>query len=187
MSKHHKKGRQKKPKTIKSESPKSKVLGKKKKVLAVTAIVGFIILFFLIGFSQNWFQDSSVFEKHGELTLKSSFSTKTIEIEIVETEEKIRQGLMYRSKMREDRGMLFIFPDNKPRSFWMKNTILPLDIVFIGEDKTVVAIQANTTPFSKKSLPSNGKNAKYVLEVNAGFMKKFGFKEGDTIDFNRRK
>ncbi|MDX5319867.1 MAG: DUF192 domain-containing protein [Bacteroidota bacterium] len=107
-----------------------------------------------------------------------------LNIEIADDESEITTGLMFRKKMEADRGMLFIFPDVNMRSFWMRNTIIPLDIIFISEDKTIVTIQKNTTPFSEKSIPSSAP-AKYVLEVNAGTSDYFGWKEGDTMDWIR--
>lgn len=197
-SKHHKKRQRKKKATHQQPASRAatpqKVAHNSRWLVWATLFV-FTIGILAVGFHQYinpWFSQPTytpneipTFQKHGELTLKSDFTAKTIEIEIVETEAKITQGLMYRPSMQENRGMLFVFTDTKPRSFWMKNTPISLDIVFIDDQKTIVAIQANTTPFSEQSLPSHDKAAKYVLEVNAGFMARYGFKEGDKIDFNR--
>lgn len=113
-----------------------------------------------------------------------SDTLKILEIEIVEDEYGITRGLMFRKKMEENRGMLFIFPNVDMRSFWMRNTIMPLDIIFISEAKTIVTIQKNTTPFSEKSIPSSAP-AKYVLEVNAGFADQYGLQNGDHLNWNR--
>ncbi len=124
------------------------------------------------------------FKKNGELTFtdsKGNFLTK-IEIEIAETPEKQAQGLMYRNKMREDRGMLFIFDRDDYRSFWMKNTVIPLDMIFVNSEFKIVTIRKNTTPFDVSSYTST-KPAKYVVEVNAGFCDKYGIKTGDKISF----
>lgn len=114
--------------------------------------------------------------------LDKNDTLKTLEIEIVDDEYGITTGLMYRKKMEENRGMLFIFPDVSKRSFWMRNTIIPLDIIFISEQKTIVTIQRNTVPFSEKSIPSTAP-AKYVLEVNAGLSDKYGWKDGDSVEW----
>lgn len=107
-----------------------------------------------------------------------------LEIEVADDGYEITTGLMFRKHMEENRGMLFLFPNVEMRSFWMKNTHIPLDIIFISEQKTIVTIQRNTTPFSEKSIPSSAP-AKYVLEVNAGMADKHGWKEGDRIDWEQ--
>jgi len=127
------------------------------------------------------------FVKNGELVIinKNKKDTlKKINIEIADNPEKREQGLMYRKTMNESNGMLFIFEKSEPQNFWMKNTILPLDIIFINENKEIVTIQQNTIPFSEESIPSY-KNSMFVLEVNAGFCGKFSIKEGDLISFTK--
>ncbi len=86
--------------------------------------------------------------------------------------------------MQEDQSMLFIFPSEEYQSFYMKNTIIPLDIIFINSKKQVVKIHRNTTPYSETSLPSL-KPAMYVVEINAGVADKYKIKEGDYIEWRR--
>jgi uncharacterized membrane protein (UPF0127 family) len=125
------------------------------------------------------------FVKEGDLQFyKNGTIVKGIEIEIADNVEEIKQGLMFRQKMDEGKGMLFIFPDMQPRGFWMKNTLIPLDIIYVDADKTIVSIQKNTTPLSEKNLPSDS-DAQYVIEVNAGFSDRYGLKAGDKVDFQR--
>lgn len=88
---------------------------------------------------------------------------------------------MYRRELPELRGMLFLFPREAPLSFWMKNTPLPLDIIFINAAHTIVGIAQNTTPFSRKPLPS-GSPAQFVLEVNSGFCQQHGVAIGDRVE-----
>lgn len=107
-----------------------------------------------------------------------------LDIEVADDQYEVTTGLMFRKKMKANQGMLFLFDDMQMRSFWMKNTIIPLDIIFISEDNVIVTIQKNTTPFSEKSIPSSAP-AKYVLEVNAGIADRYGWKNGDTIDWSR--
>ncbi|MFD0860652.1 DUF192 domain-containing protein [Sungkyunkwania multivorans] len=127
-----------------------------------------------------------VFKKEGSLTLlKATGDTiKQLEIEIADNEYERQTGLMYRKNMREDRGMLFVFKDEQPRSFYMKNTKIPLDIIYIAADHTVVNIAKNTNPQDESSVPSNGP-AQYVLEVNAGMSERWGIEAGDKILFTR--
>ncbi|MEP3665528.1 MAG: DUF192 domain-containing protein, partial [Roseibium sp.] len=82
-------------------------------------------------------------------------------------------------EMGPDTGMLFVFQSEDQRYFWMKNTPLPLDIIFIGADGAIVSIAAGTTPFSTDTIPS-GKPARFVLELNAGRAAELGIKAGDT-------
>ena len=110
------------------------------------------------------------FVKEGNLQfVKEGKPIKSIEIEVASTVQEIQQGLMYRQNMDESKGMLFMFPDMQPRGFWMKNTLIPLDIIYVDADKTIVSIQKNTTPLSEQNLPSSS-DAQYVIEVNAGFL-----------------
>lgn len=122
------------------------------------------------------------FRKDGELSFLSNDKSETlqdIEIEIVKDDASIERGLMWRKSMLENRGMLFIMEMGE-KSFWMKNTYIPLDIIFINHNKQIVTIQKNTTPLSEKNVRSS-QNAKYVLEVNAGYSDKFGIKKGDFV------
>ena len=88
---------------------------------------------------------------------------------------------MWRQHLDADAGMLFVFPESSELSFWMKNTPLPLDIIFIGTDGRVVSIAPDTKPYSETSLPSAAP-ARYVLEVNAGFAREHGVRTGTRID-----
>jgi len=104
-----------------------------------------------------------------------------VAVEIANTEEKRQFGLMYRTNLPEMQGMLFLFPHEGALSFWMKNTPRSLDIIYINSAHMIVSIASNTTPFSEENLPSR-KPAQFVLEVNAGFCKRYGIVEGDRIE-----
>ncbi|MBD8889961.1 DUF192 domain-containing protein [Roseibium litorale] len=114
------------------------------------------------------------------LTVTASGKDHVFEVEVADTDEERALGLMYREEMPEDHGMLFVFPEAGDRYFWMKNTPLPLDIIFASETGKVVHVAANTTPFSERIIPSNG-NAKYVLELNAGMAKRLGIGPGSKL------
>ncbi len=123
------------------------------------------------------------FVKEGEVTfLKNGQPYKKIEVEIAENEAERAKGLMFRSSIPDSAGMLFIFERSEPQGFWMKNTSIPLDIIYVGSDKKIVSIAENTKPFSEESIPSMG-NAQYVVEVNAGFTKRNNILSGDVISF----
>jgi uncharacterized membrane protein (UPF0127 family) len=104
-----------------------------------------------------------------------------VSVEIAETPEKRNFGLMYRQELPEFHGMLFLFPHEQPQSFWMKNTPLPLDILFINSALEIVSIAEKTTPFSERPIPS-GSPAQFVLEVNGGFCQIHGVKAGDRVE-----
>jgi len=126
------------------------------------------------------------FEKEGVLTLRKATSDSiisTLDIEIADDEYQTQTGLMYRDHMDKKQGMLFIFPDERPRSFYMKNTHIPLDIIYINSNKKVVSIQENAKPFDETSLPSEGA-AKYVLEINSGLSNTWNIEPGDHVEFS---
>ena len=125
------------------------------------------------------------FKKEGVLQIKKADSDsiiKTLDIEIADNEYETQTGLMYRDKLQPNHGMLFIFPDVQPRSFYMKNTRIPLDIIYIDATKTIVSFQKNAKPFDETSLPSNAP-AKYVLEINGGLSDIWKLEIGDNIKF----
>ncbi len=129
------------------------------------------------------------FTKEGELSLfnlKDSVPSliNKIDIEIADNEYQIQTGLMYRKSMQDDQGMLFIFPEEATRSFYMKNTEFPLDIIFIDSNNKVVSIQKNAQPLNESSLSSEGP-AQYVLEVNAGLSDQWKLKKGDSITYTK--
>ncbi len=113
---------------------------------------------------------------------KAGEKIKTLKVAIADEQMERNQGLMDVRTMAEDEGMLFIFEKNQPLSFWMVNTPLSLDIIYVNADSTIVSIYADTTPFSDKTLPSSAP-AKYVVETNAGYTLEHGITEGMKIKF----
>ncbi|MBI3438225.1 MAG: DUF192 domain-containing protein [Proteobacteria bacterium] len=101
-------------------------------------------------------------------------------LEIADNDAEREQGLMYRRSMAADHGMLFIFDPPSPEGFWMHNTFLPLDIIFIGADGRIVNIAADATPFSDDNIPSAGP-VRGVLELNAGRAAALGILPGDRV------
>lgn len=135
--------------------------------------------------SRNVTQVEIKFKKEGELKLikvANDSLVASLDIEIADDDYQTQTGLMYRKSMAANHGMLFIFPDTDYRSFYMKNTEIPLDIIYISEDRTIVSIQKNAKPMDETSLPSEGP-AKYVLEVNAGLSDEWQLNKGDKIEF----
>ncbi len=124
------------------------------------------------------------FKKEGELKILKGDSLKVgkIDIEIADNAYERETGLMYRTTMEKTQGMLFVFDDEQPRSFFMKNTTIPLDLLFINSDNVIISSIENATPMSEESLLSKGP-AKYVLELNAGMIELWKLQDGDRIEF----
>jgi uncharacterized membrane protein (UPF0127 family) len=106
-----------------------------------------------------------------------------IAIEVEDTPQGREQGLMYRESLDENAGMLFIMPNEQIQTFWMKDTKISLDIIFIFSDWKIAGYAENTQPFSRDQIAID-KPTKYVLEVNAGFCKKHGIQPGDKIIYH---
>ena len=106
----------------------------------------------------------------------------TIDVAIADNDQERNQGLMDVRNMPSDKGMLFIFDENQPRSFWMANTPLSLDIMFVNESFEIVRIHQNAQPFSEKSFESE-EPAKYVIETNGGFSVSHDIQEGTKVSF----
>ncbi|MGQ9644423.1 MAG: DUF192 domain-containing protein, partial [Ignavibacterium sp.] len=124
------------------------------------------------------------FTKEGELVFSDSLgNTKAkIDIEIADDDYQRQLGLMNRNEMKENQGMLFIFPRQDWLSFWMRNTLFSLDMIFVDENKKIVTIHKNTRILSDTSYPSS-KPARYVVEVISGFTDKYNIQVGDKIDW----
>ena len=151
-------------------------------VIAVLALIIFLAFPDLL--KKHNYENEYHFKKEGELTFYSPDSVKktTIDIEIANTEYERELGLMKRKNMEENQGMLFIFPEEKMQSFWMRNTLISLDMIFVNAKKEIVTIQKNTKVLSDQSYPSS-KPAKYVIEVDAGFSDRYNIKDGDIISW----
>ncbi|NWG45970.1 MAG: DUF192 domain-containing protein [Alphaproteobacteria bacterium] len=115
------------------------------------------------------------------LVLLTATGAHCLSVEVADTPETRSRGLMWRRSLVPDRGMLFEFEAERPLSFWMKNTYIPLDIVFIAADGRVVHIARATVPHSLEPIPS-GAPAAGVLEVSAGTADRLGLAPGDRVD-----
>ena len=123
------------------------------------------------------------FIKEGALAFLRGQNRKQIvqiDIEVAETPQKLMTGLMYRHSMPEKAGMLFVLHNFKASFFWMKNTYIPLDIIFADGNRKIIKIQKNTKPLSEKQIPVP-KDTVYVVEVNAGFCAQYGIRNGNFV------
>lgn len=109
-------------------------------------------------------------------------STYKFSAEIADSAEERSQGLMFREHMAANEGMLFLYPAEKPVAFWMKNTPLPLDMIFIGENGRIVHVAAMARPFDTSPISSQ-EPAKAVLEILGGSANQLGIKPGDLVEW----
>jgi uncharacterized membrane protein (UPF0127 family) len=106
----------------------------------------------------------------------------TFAVEIADTPAKREQGLQYRRELPADRGMIFLFAHEADQTFWMKNTPIPLDMIFINSEHRIVGIAEQAVPFSLDPR-SVGRASRFVLEINGGLSKRHGIKTGDSVRF----
>jgi len=106
----------------------------------------------------------------------------TFRVELARTPEERERGLMYRDKLAADAGMLFIFERPAPQTFWMKNTLIPLDMIFIGADRTIVGIVENAEPLTltPRGVPEP---SQFVLEIGGGLSARLGIRAGQHVLF----
>lgn len=146
--------------------------------LTVLLVFCIIILYFL---AYN-FKDS---HKNNLVINKVCMNYICFNVEVARTANEQEKGLMFRTKLDESSGMLFIFEKAGNYTFWMKNTLIPLDIIWINENKTIVYIKENALPCLSELCEIYGPEtyAKYVLEINANQSKKNGIKIGEKVEF----
>ena len=101
-------------------------------------------------------------------------------VELALSDAEHQRGLMFRESMADDAGMLFLFPGRKERAFWMKNTLIPLDMLFIDYDGTIRKVHDSAVPGSLESIRS-GDPVVAVLEINGGLSRRLGIKAGDVV------
>ena len=106
----------------------------------------------------------------------------TFLVEVADTPSKRELGLMYRRDLPVDRGMIFLFPQETDQTFWMKNTPIPLDMIFIDSQRRIVGIVEQAAPFSLEPR-SVGRPSRFVLEINGGLSRRYGITAGDSVRF----
>jgi uncharacterized protein len=114
------------------------------------------------------------------LEIATKSGVQVFAVEMATTPEEQAKGLMFRRSLPEGQGMLFDFHQEQPASFWMKNTYIPLDMIFIRADGRILRIAENTVPLSE-ALVTSGGPVRAVLEVNAGTARKLGIAAGDRV------
>jgi uncharacterized membrane protein (UPF0127 family) len=119
-----------------------------------------------------------------KLVIHSDGASHSFTVELVDTPETRAQGLMYRQELADDAGMLFDFLEERPVSFWMRNTFIPLDMLFIGSDGVIRTIHVNAIPHDPTSIPSQVP-VQFVLEIPGGRSVELGIEPGDTVEHAR--
>lgn len=116
------------------------------------------------------------------LTIRSGGRTHRFSVEVARTPDQQAQGLMFRERLGADEGMIFPLAPPRPASFWMRNTLIPLDMIFVRDDGTIARIAANTVPLSEESV-SSGEPVGAVLELRGGRAAELGISEGDLVSW----
>lgn len=114
------------------------------------------------------------------LTIETAGGPHSFQVEVASTPQERATGLMWRQKLEAAHGMLFDFGSDRPVAMWMKNTYIPLDMLFIGSDREIKNIARRTTPLSERTVQS-AEPVRYVLEINGGLAEELGVRPGDTV------
>ena len=114
-------------------------------------------------------------------TIVTSGGPRRVTLEVADTDATRSRGLMYRDRLPDGHGMLFVFDEERDHSFWMKNTLIPLDMIFIGADGRVAGVRANAVPHSLAPV-AIGRPSKWVLEVAGGWAARAGVAPGDPVE-----
>lgn len=175
-------------------------MSKKKNQLGLRIAAVALVVIFIAGYLASAFFDEATpgfqteqtthidipFRADGTVTISNPQGEELYRgtIEIASTDQQREQGLMYRDSLGADQGMLFVFPAEAPQAFWMKNTRIPLDILYIGANGTIVSIAENAQPYDETSLPSQAP-AQYVLEIPGGMCAARGIQAGDSVSWTQ--
>lgn len=116
------------------------------------------------------------------LTVESKGKVHAFRVEVAASLREQAKGLMFRTEMGKDEGMVFPMDPPRPAAFWMRNTVIPLDLIFVGTDHRILNIAANAVPYDETPLPSAGK-VSAVLELNGGRAAELGISPGDKVDW----
>ncbi|MFZ2149773.1 MAG: DUF192 domain-containing protein [Minisyncoccia bacterium] len=148
----------------------------KKNIWAIVfLVIIFVIGFFVINYTTRTYRPANI--------KMVTLAEKAVVVDVALSNEKLQKGLSGREGLGEDEGMLFVFENPGRYPFWMKDMNFPIDIIWIGEDLKVVYVKDNATPGSYPESFDPGIDAKYVLEVVAGFSEKNNLKPGNVAVF----
>ncbi len=147
------------------------------KIVIFLGLVLLVLVFLLILPKQN----------QQKRTTQVCFDKNCFEVEVAKTVTEHQRGLMFRQHLDKDKGMFFVFEKEGNYPFWMKDTLIPLDMIWINENREVVFIKENAEPCHQIDCPiiNPNQNAKYVLEINGGIVKDLGLKIGDKVTIDK--
>lgn len=145
------------------------------------SVAGAVVALLLVAIGWSAAAQENVTFDHGELTIETAAGESHVfTIEIARTVAQRARGLMFRESMPPDAGMLFFYPGEQQIRMWMKNTLIPLDMLFVASDGEILEIAARTEPLSEKIIASSGA-ARAVIELNAGTAERLGIRPGDRV------
>jgi uncharacterized membrane protein (UPF0127 family) len=144
-----------------------------------------LILSILLGSAVYFLFMPAVYLKADAPVPKVCFKSGCVKVEMAETPDEISRGLMYRRDLGSDKGMIFVFDEEKIHSFWMENTLIPLDMIWISGDLKIVRTES-AVPCGKTAcrIYNEVTPSKYVVEVNAGYVDKKGLKIGEKVELS---
>jgi uncharacterized protein len=148
--------------------------------LFIAALVGVTGWSLTTNLARERQKETAVQSRLERFEIATSGGKQVFQVEVMRTPEEKAKGLMFRQFLPDDRGMLFDFEREQPVSMWMRNTYIPLDMLFIRADGTVHHVHARAQPLDETPIPSNG-NVRFVLEINGGAAAKLGLKAGDKV------
>jgi uncharacterized membrane protein (UPF0127 family) len=162
-------------------NPSSSMIAPKQIAGVLILVFGILAVLYVMGCFTAPVQQSPAQEPIAEISREGTLKAR-IYLEVADTPQEREQGLMNRTSLAPDHGMLFVFEKPARYSFWMKNTLIPLDLLFIDSGLTIVDIKPNTTPLDLTPVTADSESL-YALEVNAGFCESHEIKEGDDVRF----
>jgi uncharacterized membrane protein (UPF0127 family) len=139
-------------------------------------------LIFLLLVAVNMLSSVSACQAQPKVTISTKDREVEFLVEIADTAGKRQMGLQYRQSLADDRGMIFLFPAESVQTFWMKNTPISLDMIFINRNRKIVGIVERAVPFSLDAR-SVTEPSQYVLEINGGLARRYGIQTGDSVRF----
>ncbi len=158
----------------------------KKTLLIIDSILLIFIFLILTFFLRNSFKEKEIRPGKTPIVFNNSEKTKVF-AEIARSFQERQTGLMFRTSLVEDEGMIFVFDKEDRYTFWMKNTLIPLDMIFISKDKKVIECLEEVQPCKQDPCPSYGTNKEltmFILEVNSGFCRKHKINVGNSLIFD---
>ena len=149
-------------------------------MMRINRIIIYSLSFLLISACNQKDNTTQASPDYSNLTIQTATGEHKFRVELADTKEKAMLGLMYRKSMPDDEGMIFDFGETREVYMWMKNTYIPLDMLFISHEGVIVDIKERATPLSENIISAKVP-AYSVLEINGGIAEKIGAKEGDKV------